>query len=150
MNEAALELTQGDAQPVSTKLHPFMKEALKYRAKGHSIQAIAAKLNVSRSQVTAWRSNHAFAQAWLDAEEGRGDWWEDRLRKHAMKDGGGAVTATIVGLKMAGRFQDSPQISVTQVNQTADLSSYTPEQLDAMLAKLESANPPALNEPTAP
>jgi hypothetical protein len=56
------------------------------------------------------------------------------------------VTATIVGLKIAGRFVDGPAVVVNNDNRSVDLSGLTPEQLVAMTATFE-AQRAALVEP---
>jgi hypothetical protein len=59
-------------------------------------------VGLGRQTFYDWRSRDAeFSKGWDQRVQERRDWYEDRLRE-ASADGN--VTATIVGLKMSGRF----------------------------------------------
>ena len=127
-------------------MHPMKVKALELRAEGHSIAGAARELGYHRSQIDLWIREADFASKWLEACESKADWFEDRLWHHASQEGGSAVTATIVGLKIAGRFVDGPAVVVNNDNRSVDLSGLTPDQLVAMTATFE-AQRAALVEP---
>jgi len=117
--------------------HPLKRIVLEARAKGHSVTGSCAAAGVTTPTLYAWRqTDHQFAQAWADAGNSSGDWYEDRLRDKAER---GDVTAIIVGLKMHGRFADNPAMLIQQDNRRlqVDLSGMSLDDLQDLRRSLQ-------------
>jgi len=122
------------------KWHPLKKIMLEARARGLSVSGSCAAAGLTPPTLYAWRQqDHRFAQAWADASNEAGDWYEDRLHDKAEK---GDTTAIIVGLKMHGRFADNPAMLIQQDNRKlqVDLSGMPLEEIQELLRGLQETN----------
>jgi len=103
-------------ETMGRRLRRLQKEAFVLAiARGHSTAAAADAARIGRRTVLRWaEKDERFAAAWADAKESKGDWYEDRLREQAL---GGDTSATVVGLKMSGRFVERKDINVAMLQQ---------------------------------
>ena len=111
---------------------------LQLLSEGHSVTYAAGKVDIGRKTAYRWRDDEAFATAWDSAYEEGGDWYEDRLRDQAEA---GNTTATIVGLKMRGRFIERQQVEAKvegaiNVNVDTLMKTFTVEELRAIRDEL--------------
>lgn len=82
---------------------------LEYLRDGYSVTGAAVKAGVARRTVYDWRDeDEEFAQAWADAWESRGDWYEDRNRDAAAT---GQMAAILNGLRIHRRIVDRHEVT---------------------------------------
>ena len=115
------------------KVYELLKEA-------HTVSFAAKAVGVNQEDIYKWRN----ADPEFDAACGfamlqvAGDYYESNLRKQSNS---GNVTATIVGLKMKGRFIEHTRVTSESVDLrlVADLrKSHTVDELRVMLKTAEA------------
>ena len=111
---------------------------LQLLSEGRSVTYAADTVGIGRKTAYRWRGDEAFAAAWDSAYAEGGDWYEDRLRDQAEA---GNTTATIVGLKMRGRFVERQQVEAKvegaiNINVNTLMKTFTIEELRAIRDEL--------------
>lgn len=98
-----------------TKYDPSYCDAVvEHMAQGASLTSFAAEINVARSTINEWMTQHpAFSEACARAKAKSAAWWEKQGRSIALAGGGpGAATMTMFGMKNMGGedWKDASQI----------------------------------------
>lgn len=81
---------------------------LRLMSEGYSVSSSCKGAGINRRFAYHIRERvPEFARCWDESADMRGDWYEDRLRDQSQ---GGSYVATIVGLKMTGRYSERHEV----------------------------------------